>query len=61
MPYKTKEAERRGRHRYYLAHKEAFAERRRKWAAKNRLQIKIAKELGVTMAQARALLEDIKP
>jgi hypothetical protein len=45
------------RHRYYLANKDAFRRRDKKWRdGGGQLQVKIARGLGIPVSAARALM-----
>ncbi len=51
-------AKRRARQRrYYEAHREAYRAARRKWDRDNRVEIKVHRVLGITIKEARQLLE----
>ncbi len=45
------------RHRYYLANRDAFRARRLKWQRNNRFRLKVSVSLGVSLPEARAIIE----
>lgn len=46
------------RHRYYLANKGAFKRRGKKWRDNNKHQLKVARELAISVAEAGALIRN---
>lgn len=54
---RNKERDKATRHAYYLAHKEDFKRRGKKWReSKGNVQLKIARGLGVSLREAGAVL-----
>lgn len=56
MPMKDKARQKATRHRYYLANKEAFKVRGKKWRDANSFQCKLARGLGISLREAGEIL-----